>query len=156
LSRKKKEQKQKDRNVSLGYLMRIFEEHQLESLSHIAQTYHKIERSLGYRTMRFQEYTHTGGLDSGSVALHEIEVIGKWSKQCERWGLDPAGTVLLAREGAPIERIVRQLNLPRDRVILHAQCCLTVWSVNFHRCSSEELHKIMRIMDPEFARQNIQ
>jgi hypothetical protein len=151
LSRKKREQKQKERNVSLGYLMRIYEEHQLESLGDIALIYNKIARSLGYRTMRYQEYLNTTGMDSGADALYHMDELHKWRKQCEKWNLDPDGTELLARDGAPIERIVRELRLPRDRIILHSQCCLTVWSVNSHRCSSQELHNLMRTMDPEFV-----
>jgi hypothetical protein len=149
LSRKKREQKQKERNVSAAYLMRIFEEHQLESLGDIAALYRRLERSLGYRTAKFQEYMGTGGLDTGASALFQIAQLTDWKNQCEKWNVDPDGTILLARDNAPIERIVRELRLPRDRIILHSQCCLTIWSMNEHRCSSEELHRILRNMHYE-------
>jgi hypothetical protein len=154
LSRKRREEKQKDRNISLGYLLRIFEDHQLESLSDIALVYRRIEASLGYRTMKFQEYMSSNGTGNGADALHHMDELHRWKRTCGKWNVDPDGTELLARDGAPIERIMRDLRMPRDRIILHAQCCLTIWSVEKSRCSSSELHKIMRVMQPEHFDRN--
>lgn len=154
LSRKRKEEKIKEQNVSKGVLLRMFNEHQLESLSDIADTYRKIEASLGYRTMRFQEYMSSSGIDSGADALHRIDEIRRWQEQCGKWGLDPDGVVMLARDHSSISRIMRELRYPRSRVILHQQCCLTVWSVNMKRCGIEELHKNIERMGRDDLNKN--
>ena len=155
LSRKSREQK-KDRSISSSFLLRTFEDHQLESLGDIAIIYRKIDRSLGYKTVKFKEYVNVSGITDAMDAFHYIGEITRWKKQCEKWSLDPDGIELLARDNAPIEQISRELRLPRDRIILHAQCCLTIWSVNTKRCGIGELHKIMRNMDPEYYDKNIQ
>jgi hypothetical protein len=125
----------------------MFEEHQLESLSDIATVYRKMERSLGYRNMRFQEYMDVNGLDSGADALYHIDELRRWKEKCDKWQLDSDGVVLLARDNLPFSRIEQQLKYPRNRIILHSQCCLTLWSVDKRRCDIQEFHRNMQRMD---------
>lgn len=139
MSKKRKEQKLAEKNVSAGYLLRMFEDHQLESMGDIAQKYRKLESSLGYKTMQFEEYLSVSGGGNDAAGLHELESIIRWKKQCDRWTLDPHPAEYLIRDNASIASIVRHMKYPRDRVVFHIRGCLTVWSVNSRRCGSDEL-----------------
>lgn len=147
LSRKKRESKTIERNISSGVLLRTFEDHQLESLGDIAAIFRRLERALGYRTMRFQEYISGGGVSDGIHALHLISELKRWCEECERWRLDTDTVVYLARDNLPISRIVQIMGYPRVRVLLHQQCCLTVWSIHKKRCGADELRLNMARMD---------
>jgi hypothetical protein len=145
MSKKKKEQRLAEQNVSGAYLLRMFEEHQLESMGDISQRYRKLERSLGYRVMQFQEYLKSTGGGGGADGLYELESIVRWKKQCSRWTLDPGPAEYMIRDNCSIAAIIRHIGYPRDRVVFHIRGCLTVWSVNANRCGRAELEPYLSL-----------
>jgi hypothetical protein len=139
MSKKKKEARLAVTNVSNAYLLRIFEDHQLESMGDLSDKYRNLERSLGYRMMQYEEYLKNSGGGSGADGLYELEVIIRWKKQCLRWNLDPDPAEYMIRDNCAIAPIIRHTGYPRDRVVFHIRGCLTVRSVEARRCGSDEL-----------------
>lgn len=147
MSRIDRERKAKERNVSAGVLLRMFNDHQLESLSDIAELYRGLERVAGFRNMQFQEYVSSSGRSGGTHALELLQQLKRWKSGCDRWGLDSDSVVLLARDNLPIAHIMKILHYPRVRVVLHQQCCLTVWSIDKDRCGRGELEDNLERMN---------
>jgi hypothetical protein len=128
------------RRVSDSVLMRVLEDHMLESLSDIAATYQRLASSLGYKFMQWKEYVKA----SSSISVNDrwldaASAIATWRKMCEKRRLDARAVMLIVADGASLATIMRALKKKRAYVEHHLRACLTLWSFTRRRVNAEEL-----------------
>lgn len=128
------------RRVSDSVLIRILDNHMLESLSDIADAYQRLASSLGYKTMQWKEYVKTQqSITNDERWLDHAAVIARWRKACEKRKLDARTVMLVVADGAGIAQVMRTLKMKRECVEKHMRACLTQWSYTRKKVNIEEL-----------------
>lgn len=127
------------RRVSDSVLARVLDNHMLESLSDIADTYQRLAASLGYKAMQWKEYIKTQkSMTNDEKWLDHASIIARWRQQCERRDLDTRTVMLVVADGAGLAQVMRTLKMSRQCVEKHLRACLTQWSFTRKKCNIEE------------------
>lgn len=133
------------RRVSDATLMRVLDEHMLESLSDIAAMYQRLASSLGYGTMKWKEYIKVqSSLTNNDRWLDSAGVIASWRVACGKHRLNVNTVVMVVTEAAGLSAIMKKLKLTRNSVVRHLRACLAVWSLKRKRINTEELIRLLR------------
>lgn len=128
------------RRMGDAVLARMLEEHMIDSLGEIAETYQRLTVQLGFKTMQFGErIPASSGGNNSDKALQFASVIVQWRHQCTKRRLDPRGVMLLVSDGASISGLMRAFKTSRPLTRLQLRACLAVWSLIRHRCNEAEV-----------------
>ena len=128
------------RRVSDAVLARALDEHMLDSMSDIADTYQRLSVQLGFKSMRFQEYVRVQSSQNVTdKAADLVSSIASWRKTCSSRGLDPRTVMLVVADGMSISGVMRALHLCRPCVRVQLRACLSVWSLFRKRCDAKEV-----------------
>jgi len=123
-----------ERRASDTRLMKMLDEHMMESLSDIGDLYQRIMSRMGAKAMQWKEYLKvSSSLNSNEQALEMMWAISQWRLKCAKYEVDTRGVMMLVADGMSISSISRKLSLSGETVTSHLRAALGIWSLQRHR-----------------------